>query len=144
MEELNTQVVRDIYAGFKRGDIPAILDRIADDVVWDVPAPPHVPHAGRRFGRDEVARFFKILKENAEFHTFEPRDFVAEGDRVAAVGHYSGRAKTTGRDFVTDFVMVFTFRDGKVVEMREYLDTAALGSAFDTGESHLAGVPGNP
>ena len=31
----NLQTVQDIYAAFGRGDIPAILDELADDVRWD-------------------------------------------------------------------------------------------------------------
>lgn len=60
-----------------------------------------MPAAGRRFGRDQVARFFAILDETAETQTFEPREFVAQGDKVVAIGHTSARARSTGREYVT-------------------------------------------
>ena len=46
----NVERVRGMYAAFKRGDIDALVEAVTDDVVWDVPGPPHVPASGRRFG----------------------------------------------------------------------------------------------
>lgn len=140
----NVQVVRDLFAAYKRGDIDAILNGLTEDVTWEMPGPPHVPAAGRRFGPGQVEDFFGTLRTTIDRLVVEPREFIAQGDKVAVIGHSAGRAKSTGREYVTDFVMVFTMRGGKVAEFREYLDTAALGAAFDTGESKLGGVPGNP
>jgi ketosteroid isomerase-like protein len=38
---------RDLYDAFGRGDIPTILNLLADDVDWYDPGPPAVTHAGR-------------------------------------------------------------------------------------------------
>jgi ketosteroid isomerase-like protein len=133
--------VRELYADYKRGDIGSLLERLAEDVVWEVPAPPFVPGAGRHFGRDAVAEYFRVIGEASEVRTFEPRHFLAEGDRVAAVGSRSARVKATGREYATDFVMVFKMRGGKVAQLREYMDTLAVGAAYDTGQDKLAGQP---
>jgi ketosteroid isomerase-like protein len=143
-QEQNEQTVRELYADYKRGDIRALLDRLTEDVVWEVPAPPFVPGAGRHFGRDAVAEYFRVSGEAADVRTFEPRHFLAEGDRVAAVGSRSARVKETGREYVTDFVMVFKMRAGKVAGSREYMDTLAVGAAFDTGQDKLAGQSATP
>ena len=76
------------------------------------------------------------------FRTFEPREYIAEGDRVAATGSYSGTAKATGREFVCDWAMVFELRGGKVARFREFTDTFAIARAFETGKSEFEGVPG--
>ena len=31
----HTETVREIYASFERGDLPAILKRLAEDVEWE-------------------------------------------------------------------------------------------------------------
>jgi ketosteroid isomerase-like protein len=31
--------VQEIYEAFGRGDVPAILDRLTDDIAWDLDAP---------------------------------------------------------------------------------------------------------
>jgi ketosteroid isomerase-like protein len=60
----------------------------------------------------------------------QPREFVAQGDKVVAIGHYRATAKATGRTFDSAFVMVFTLREGKVVAFREFTDSAAVNAAF--------------
>ena len=51
----NIRTVADIYAAFGRGDIPAILDRLAPDVVFDPDADgTAAPWLARREGREGV------------------------------------------------------------------------------------------
>jgi ketosteroid isomerase-like protein len=65
-----------------------------------------------------------------DFEVFEPREFVAQGDKVITLGHYTAKVKATGRRFDSDFVMVFTLRNGKLTHFQEFLDTASLNAAF--------------
>ena len=131
-ETQNTTVVRDAYAAFGRGDIPALLACMTDDVQWRpvIGTAKHVPFSGERTGKAGVAEFFRIVGETEDFQQFEPREFVAEGDTVVAVGHYRATTRGTGKTFESDFVMVFTFRGGKVATFREYTDSAAINAAF--------------
>jgi uncharacterized protein len=84
----NIETVQEMYAAFGRGDVPAILEHLADDVRWD-----HwpdgsgaqrrgVPWLAARTGRDEVAGFFESLSA-LEIHGFAPRAFL-EGDGMVA------------------------------------------------------------
>ena len=131
-EAQNTKVVQDAYAAFGRGDIPTLLGYLTDDIHWQpvIGTAKHVPFSGERKGKAAVAEFFKQVSENEEFQLFEPREFVAQGDRVVAIGHYRGVTKSTGRTFDSPFVMVFTLRDGKVATFREFTDSAAINAAF--------------
>lgn len=131
-EAQNTKVVQDAYAAFGRGDIPALLGYMTDDVQWQpvIGTGKHVPFAGERRGKAAVAEFFKIVGETEDFQQFEPREFVAQGDKVVALGHYRAMTKSTGRTFDSPFVMVFTLRDGKVAAFREFTDSAAVNAAF--------------
>ena len=128
----NTKIVQDAYAAFGRGDVPAILGVVADNVDWHavVGVGPNVPTGGRRTGRAQVQEFFRQLGESVTFTRFEPREFVAERDKVVALGHYEGVAKKTGRTYKSDWVMVFTIADGKVVQFREYADVVAITAAY--------------
>ena len=130
--ERNTQVVKDAYAAFVRGDVAAILDVVADDVEWEgvKGAEGVVPQAGVRQGRAAVAQFFQQVNETIAFETFEPGEYVAQGDLVVAIGRYSGKARPTGRALGGDFAMVFSIRDGKIARFREFTDSAMLVRAF--------------
>ena len=71
-----------------------------------------------------------ITVESVEFKRFEPREFIAERDKVVVLGSYEGVAKKTGRAFKSDWVMVYTIADGKVAHFREYADVVAITAAF--------------
>jgi uncharacterized protein len=130
--EQNTAIVKDAYAAFGRRDIPALLDLIGDDIDWHavIGASAAVPTSGRRVGREAVGKFFNDLAGSMDFKRFEPREFIAEGEKVVALGYYEGHSLATGRGMSSDWVMVFTLRDGKIVQFREFADVAAINAAF--------------
>jgi uncharacterized protein len=121
-EAENTQVVREAYAAFGRADIQGVLNTLHDDILWKpiTGAGPHVPTAGERWG---------ILAESTTFDQFEPREFVAQNDKVVALGHYRATTKGGGR-FESDWTMVFTLRAGKIAQFQEFTDSAAINAAF--------------
>jgi uncharacterized protein len=131
-EAQNTKVVQDAYAAFGRGDITTLLGLMTDDVDWHavIGTAAHVPFSGPRTGKAAVAEFFKQVAASEDFQQFEPREFVAQGDKVVALGHYRAVTKPTGRTFDSDFVMVFTLRGGKVAAFREFTDSAGINAAF--------------
>jgi len=135
--EENVQVVKNGYAAFGRGDIQALLSLFAEDIEWISPGE-GLPLAGTYRGRAEVTNFFQKLSDTIEFSSFEPREFLAEGDRVLVVGFSSGNSKTTNRTFENHWVMAFTVRDGKVTNFREYTDTLAAARALGLAASAAA------
>ena len=130
-EAQNTQVVQEAYAAFGRGDVQGILDRLTDDVIWKgvYGAAAHVPTSGERRGKAAVATFFKQVAETMKFSRFEPKEFVATGDKVVALGSYSGTT-SIGKSFESEFSMVFTLRNGKVSHFQEFTDSAAINAAY--------------
>jgi uncharacterized protein len=68
----------------------------------------------------------------------EPREFVAQGDRVLAVGFASGKIKATNKTWEDDWIFAITVRDGRLTSIREYIDTQALARAAQMDASGLA------
>jgi ketosteroid isomerase-like protein len=126
----NVEIVKAAYAAFLRGDVPALIGLMDENVDWKpvTGAAPYVPTAGHRRGTAQVAEFFKTVAQSMNFTQFEPREFVAERDRVVALGHYA--ATTASGRIESDFVMVFTVRNGKVTAFQEFGDSAQLNAAF--------------
>jgi uncharacterized protein len=127
----NIKVVQEAYAAFGRGDVQAILDRLDDSVAWTAVygAGSNVPMSGERRGKAAVAEFFELVATHVNFAHFEPKEFVATGDQVVALGHYTAKT-SANKEFDSDFAMVFTMRNGKVTKFQEFLNTAALNAAF--------------
>ena len=129
-EQENVKLVQDLYAAFGRGDIPTILKALSSDVQWFNSGSSGIPYAGKRQGVDQVAQFFQALSDNVMVKQFEPTEYVAQKDRVIALGNWRGQSKSTGRAFDSDWAMVWTVKNGKVTSFRGYEDTAAMVDAF--------------
>lgn len=123
------QIVKDGYAAFGRGDVPGLLALMAEDVVWEIPGP-GLPLAGTYRGHEGVASFFQKLGEQTEILEFQPREFLADGNRVLVVGWESFKVKATGRGAQAHWVMSFTVRNGKISAFCEYTDTKAIADAY--------------
>ena len=130
--EQNKKVVQDAYAAFGRGDIPALLGKLTDDVDWHgvIGVGPKVPQGGPRKGKKEVTTFFEQVGATVDFKRFEPQNFLAEGNVVVVLGYYDSVVKTTGKPFASDWVMVFTLRDGKIAKFREFADSHGITNAY--------------
>jgi ketosteroid isomerase-like protein len=129
-EQENTQRVKDVYAAFGRGDMPALLEVLADDVEWVAPGPPDVPTTGTRRGKQAVQAWFGTVVENLDFQLFEPHEFIAQGDKVIALLNTELTTRRTGRKVVSHEAHLWAFRDGKVIRHEAFEDTAAIADAY--------------
>jgi len=133
ISEENVQTVKDFFAAIGRGDREGLLALAAEDIEWIIPGKDW-PLAGTRRGHAGLADLLKMASETVETST-EPREFVAQGDRVLVVGFARGRIKATNRTFEDDWIFAITVRDGKLTHIREYIDTQALARASATDAS---------
>ena len=123
----NIQTVKDFFAAIGHGDREALLALVAEDIEWIIPGEDW-PLAGTRHGHAGLADLLETASKSMETST-EPREFVAQGDRVLVVGVATGKIKATNRTFKDDWVFAITVRNGKVTKIREYIDTQALARA---------------
>jgi uncharacterized protein len=120
----NKEIAQALYGYFGDGDVLAILNLLTDDIKWTCPGPTEIlPYARIYKGKQEVGDFFRLINENKEFPKFEPRTFIAEGDKVVTLGYWEAKSRKTGKAYSGDWAMAFYFRDGKVCEHKEYYDT---------------------
>ena len=129
-EHENRQVVEQAYVTFKAGDIPTLLQSMSENITWRLPEIENVHFSGKRQGRGAVGEFFSTLASLMDTRSFEPREFIAQGDKVVVLGHYVWQVKANGRTYESDFAHVFTVRGGQIVAFHEYTDSAAAAKAF--------------
>ena len=119
----NLDVVRGLYEAFAVGDIPSVLGALSPIVEWTEAA--GGPYGGVSIGPDAVLEnvFMKIGGEWDGFAAV-PKEFVADGAAVVALGEYSGTYKATGKSFKAPFAHVWKFDGEKAISFHQYTDTA--------------------
>ncbi len=139
MSQANVQQVQEVFARFGRGDVPAIVEMLDDEVVIDFYGPAVVPYAGHWAGKAKARKFFETVLANVEIHQFDPFEFIAERDKVVVFGHLRLTAKPTGGSIESDFVHVITVKDGKWTHFRDFMNSVVATAAF--GGFQGTGIP---
>jgi ketosteroid isomerase-like protein len=127
--ENNIQTVKDFFAAIGSGDRAALLALVAEDIEWIIPGEDW-PLAGTHRGHAGLTRLLETASTSMETST-EPREFIAQGDRVLVVGFAKGKIKATNKSFEDDWIFAITVKDGRLTNIREYVDTQALARAAD-------------
>jgi uncharacterized protein len=118
-------VVQQAYGAFGSKDIPTLLKLVADQVDWKEICPGSLPYSGLRRTPGEVGEFFSAITKVEDITLFEPQEFIEAGDSVTVLGYLEASALDTKRKFQTEWVHVFTVRDGKITRWRGFTDSAA-------------------
>jgi len=124
----NVQVVKDFFAAVGGGDRQRLLALVAKEIEWIIPGEDW-PLAGTHRGHAGLADVLQKGAEQLETSYPEPPEFVAQGDRVLVIGFARGRIKATNKTFEDHWVFAITVRNGKLTNIREYIDTQALARA---------------
>jgi ketosteroid isomerase-like protein len=135
-EQDNIELVKQGFAAFQRGDIETILNAFSDEIDFRHPMSTAIwPWAGKRRGRAQAAEFMAGLAEVVEFEQYEPREFIAQGNKVVVLVFERFRIKATGRAVDNEYVHMFTLSDGKVVQWWVHEDTAPIIAAIRDQEA---------
>ena len=131
----NVEIIQGLYEAFGRGDLEAILARIAPKVDWSDTPPVAgadlVPMFKNLHTPAEVAEgYFGPVATGLDFDVFEPTAFYGDGDRVAVVLEVGATVQATGKRFEMTEVHLWTLADGLIVKYRNVLDTAQIIAAY--------------
>jgi ketosteroid isomerase-like protein len=119
------EIVKQAYEAFGRADVPAILALVHEEVDWEFVGSPDLLYAGPRKNHKEVADFFGAIAQVDDIHAFEPREFIECGEHLTVLGWEKTTSRDTGVSFESEWVHVFTIKDGKVACFRAFYNTAA-------------------
>lgn len=124
----NTEIVQDAYGKFGSGDIAGLIEMLAADVDWRVPEIEGSTFGGAWSGHEGVGKFFGALVADENITAFEPREFIADGDKVVVLGKSTASVHATGKTYETEWIHVFTVSDGKITGFHEFFDNS-IGAA---------------
>lgn len=125
----NLTTIAGIYEAFGKGDIPAILNCLSDDVQWEQWADNSAQKAGvpwmqARKGKEGVLEFFKIVA-GLSIKDLGVLSIMGNDRQVAVEFFIEAEVPSTGGHYRDEELHLWTFDEqGKVVRMRHYTDTA--------------------
>jgi len=125
----NKQVVIDFYDAGARGDLDACFALLADDITWTNIG--STKFSGAYSGKQAIAEnllgpLFSQLRAGISSRI---ERLTAESDIVVA--QVSGTAETLdGTPYNNTYCQVMRIQDGKIAEVKEYMDTALINSVF--------------
>jgi len=127
MSDANVELVKRVYDAYGRGEIPVVMGSMTHDIAWEtVGRPSDFVGLGPRKGLEKVGEFFSAVASVIDYDEFNVQEVYAIDDKVFALGHYAMTGKTTGRKMDSDWIHIFTIRDGKITAFREFTDTAQV------------------
>jgi ketosteroid isomerase-like protein len=104
------------------GGVDAVAEFWDPDITWR-PAEGAIDDVGEMHGPEAVRRYVEDWLDMFDDLTVVAEELVDAGDdRVVAVQRMSGRAKVSGIETEIRFSVVYTLRDGKILQGREYMD----------------------
>ena len=123
-EVLHRQRVLNFLDVYYSGDIEAALSRCTDDVEFVANAPVDLlPHMGHRQGTAAMRAMWTTVHARYSEMRCEVPILVAEGDRVAAAIRVFFRKRSNQRMVQFDIAAFYTFREGRIAQIREIIDT---------------------
>ena len=132
MTSPNMSAIRDLYAAFGSGDIPAVLATMDPEIVWyeaeNFPYADRNPYTGPQAILEGV-----FARCGSEWDGFAVNmdTLIDAGDTIIATGRYAGTYKKTGQAINPQAVHIWTMKDGKAVHFQQHIDT--LDVAVATG-----------
>ena len=112
--------IRKIYEAFARGDIPAILNALDEQIHWR--SPDTLPHGGSFSGADGVGRFFQGIGQHWESLSVDIDGVLSSEDRVVVLARINGKLRATGDDTGYSAAHAWTLRDGSPIRFAETVD----------------------
>jgi ketosteroid isomerase-like protein len=115
-------VVRRMLQAFADGSLDAMPELWDPDINWRA-AEGAIDDVGEMHGSEAVRRYIQDWFDMFDDLTVVAEELVDAGDdRVLAVQRMTGRAKLSGIETEIRFSVVYTLRDGKIMQGREYMD----------------------
>ena len=127
MSEENKAAIRRVFDAINTGDLTALADTLADDMIEHEELPGLTPD------KAGVIQFFRGLMAGVEGFRMNIEEIMAEGDRVSVRATVSGKhtgelmgIPATGKDLNVPLADYFRIRGGKVVEHWGVMDSGTM------------------
>jgi len=115
-----TEALKKAYAAFNRNDIAETVEALDPQIEWTEPA--EFPGGGTYLGHEAVKAYLSQSRADWAEGSSEPERFMVAGDKIIVFVHVRARLKDSTEWHDTRLADVFTFRNGKAIQMRAFAD----------------------
>lgn len=123
----NKDHVRRILAAYAQSDLEPLLQAIHPEIVWITQAPPeYYPFGGRHEGRAGTLAGMAKIATIYSLNGYEIAELIAEGDVVWMTANLDFTHRKSGARLQFQLVSRWEFKDGKVLKLTEYFDSASV------------------
>jgi ketosteroid isomerase-like protein len=123
----NERLARDSLEALFRRDVDAWIEGFDRNVVY-VPTREWFDAAPRR-GRDELQEFMRVIWEDWAVWDMKIKEVRGNGDRVLVETRVRGIGERSGIELRGRTFHVFTIREGRILELRDFIDRDAAMAA---------------
>ena len=125
----NKQAIVTAFEAMGRSDIAPLVALMTEDFAWVIEGRSRFSrrYEGKEAVRKELLQ--PLFDAFATPYRFTIDEVIGEGDRVVVLGRGEVRTKT-GFDYNNSYCFVLRMAEGRLVELREYLDTALVERVF--------------
>jgi uncharacterized protein len=121
MSQENVEVIRAGFAAWNAGDMDAVGELFAPDIILRLPE--GWPEPGPYVGREAAMRQFEQNREVFDTDRLEPiSDFIGAGDRVLVRLIWRGVGQ--GPESALEWTIVCTVRKGSIISIEYFWDHA--------------------
>src|SRR5918996_1128171 len=115
MSEENIEIVRRGHEAFQQGELTAMLDLIAPEVVSYTAAP--LPDAGEYHGPEGVLRWIATWTEGFDDYVQQAEEYIEVGDHVIVRVYQRATGSRSGVPIEQRVWFLHTVRNGKLVRI---------------------------
>ena len=128
--ETNKQAMRRVLKAYGEGDHEPVTALFHDEFVWTSHAPLELfRFGGPHRGRAEAIVGMAMIAADYSMHRYDVIELVGEDDVVWMSARLDVTSRRSGRNFKLSLASRWQFRDGMLVALTEYYDSASVALA---------------
>ncbi len=125
MTHISKSVVEKMFEAFTKGDIDLFLETVSSDTRWIYHGTQVIPK-GEWNGKEGARKFITNILNKTEIISFEPMQYICDGDMVVVLGREHQRTKRSGKELKQNWVQVYTVKDNLITHMEEFASSEVV------------------
>jgi ketosteroid isomerase-like protein len=129
--ETNKAIVTQFFDAMNRGDVKFIVNAYAESGCLQTMGNTLISGT---YSKEQIAAsaggIFEVFPEGLKFTA---QSMIAEGDKVAVEATSEGK-HVSGQTYSNEYHFLFEFREGKLLKLKEYMDTERVTEVLCGGQ----------